>query len=64
MEAWAIVASDVGTILGQVGLALSIEAGHRLGMMTNARLRAAALDEATGARFALTDWIDYVSTGS
>jgi hypothetical protein len=61
MEAWAIVAADVATIIGQVGLALSITPEHRQGMMANARIRAATLDEATGARFALTDWIDQIS---
>jgi len=61
MEAWAIVACDVATLIGQVGLALSIRPEHRQGMMDNARIRAAALDEATGARFAITDWIDQIS---
>lgn len=61
MEAWATVASDVGTIIGQVGLALTMKADRRQGMMANARLRAFALDEATGSRFAMTDWIDHVS---
>lgn len=63
MEAWATVASDMGTIIGQVGLALSIESDSRTGMMANARIRAAALDEATGSRFAITDWIDQISGG-
>lgn len=61
MEAWATVASDVGTIIGQVGLALSMEPDRRTGMMANARIRAVALDEATGIRFAMADWIDHLS---
>lgn len=64
MVAWATVASDVGTILGQVGLALSIEASFRIGMMANARIRAAALDEATGSRYAIADWIDHLPASS
>lgn len=61
MEAWATVASDVGTIIGQVGVALTIESDRRLGMMANARIRAAALDEVTDTRFAMADWIDQIS---
>lgn len=61
MEAWATIASDVATIIGQVGLALSLESESRKGMMANARVRAAALDQATGTRFAMTDWIDQIS---
>ena len=60
MEAWATVASDLGAIVGQVGLALSIESNRRVGMLANARSRAAALDEATESRFAMTDWIDQI----
>ncbi len=58
MEAWATVAADVGTLVGQVGLALSIPAEHRAGMLDNARRRAALLDDATGNLFALTAWLD------
>jgi hypothetical protein len=63
MEAWATVASDVGALIGQVGLALSIESDRRRGMMANARNRAATLDEATGSRFAVTAWIDQTLGG-
>jgi hypothetical protein len=61
MEAWATIASDMGTIIGQVGVALAIESDRREGMMANARIRAAALDEATGTRFAMAAWIDQIS---
>lgn len=61
MEAWATVASDMGTIIGQVGVALAIESDRCKGMMANARIRAAALDEATGTRFAVAAWIDQIS---
>ena len=58
MEAWATVASDLGALLGQIGLALDIAADHRSGMLDNARTRANLLDEATGNRFALGAWIE------
>jgi hypothetical protein len=58
MDAWASVAADVGALIGQVGLALAIGPDHRRGMMNNARLRAALLDDATGGLFTLTSWID------
>ncbi len=58
MDAWASVATDVGALIGQVGLALTIRSDHRLDMMDNARVRAALLDDATGSLFPLTNWID------
>jgi hypothetical protein len=58
MEAWATVASDLGALIGQVGLALDIAANHRSGMMDNAIARAKILDEATGNRFALGAWVE------
>lgn len=58
MEAWASVASDLGALIGQVGLALAIAPDHREGMIKNARTRAALLDDATGKLFALTPWLD------
>jgi hypothetical protein len=63
MEAWAMVASDLGMLIGQVGLALAISPDHRQGMMDSARSRAVLLDNATGNLFALTDWLDQVRTG-
>jgi hypothetical protein len=63
MEAWAMVAADVGALIGQVGLALMIAPDHRAEMMQNARTRAALLDEATGNLFALASWLDQVYLG-
>ena len=60
MDAWASVATDVGALIGQVGLALAIRTDHRRGMMDNARLRAALLDDATGGLFNLTNWMDQI----
>jgi hypothetical protein len=58
MSVWASVATDVGALIGQVGLALAIEPDHRRGIMDNARVRAALLDDATGSHLALKSWID------
>jgi hypothetical protein len=58
MEAWAAVASDLGALIGQVGLALTIAPDHREGMIKNARTRAVLLDDATSNLFALTSWLD------
>jgi hypothetical protein len=60
MDAWASVAIDVGALIGQVGLALTILPDHRRGMMDNARLRAALLDDATGGVFNLINWMDRI----
>jgi hypothetical protein len=60
MDAWATVASDVGSLIGQVGLALTIAPDHREGLIRNARTRAFLLDEATGKLFALAAWIDQI----
>jgi hypothetical protein len=58
MEAWATVASDLGSLIGQVGLVLTLAPDHRAGLIENARSRALLLDQATGELFALTSWID------
>jgi hypothetical protein len=58
MEAWAIVAGDIGALIGQVGLALSIEPSHRTGILANARAHAILLDDATGGLFDLRGWLD------
>jgi hypothetical protein len=62
MDAWASVATDVGALIGQVGLALAIHPDHRRGMMDSARLRAALLDDATGGLFNLTNWLDRIDS--
>ena len=61
MEAWAAVASGLGTIFGQLGLALTMAPDHRSGMMTNTHTRAILLDDATGNLFGLADWINQVA---
>jgi hypothetical protein len=60
MDAWASVATDLGALIGQVGLALAIHPDHRLGMMDNAHIRAALLDDATGGLFNLANWMDQI----
>jgi len=62
MEAWAAVASGLGTIFGQLGLALTMAPDHRSGMMTYTHTRSILLDDATGNLFGLADWIDQVAT--
>ena len=57
MHAWAEVASDLGALIGKVGLALTVVDSHRAGMIGNGRKRAALLDHATGDLFALTGWL-------
>lgn len=64
MEAWATLATDLGVIIGQLGLALSMKADRRAGILANARLRAGLLDDATEARFGFTTWLDQLLTGS
>jgi hypothetical protein len=58
MDAWATVASETGTLIGQLGLALEIAADHRGDMVQNLRARAAALDDATGSLFDLAGWVE------
>jgi hypothetical protein len=58
MDAWATIASDVGALIGQVGLVMALPRDHRPGMLANARRRAELLDEATGARFAFVSWLE------
>jgi hypothetical protein len=58
MEAWATIASNLGALIGQVGLVLAMLPAHREGMLKNARTHAVLLDDATGELFALTHWLD------
>jgi hypothetical protein len=58
MAAWATVAADLGALIGQIGLALTIPDRHRPALLDSARARAALLDDATANRFALTAWLD------
>lgn len=64
MEAWATVSADLGSLIGQVGLALDIAPDHREGMLDNVRARAAALDSATGALFDLAGWLEGIVAAS
>ena len=64
MYAWAELASDLGVLIGQVGLALTIGGSHRAGTLGKARVRAALLDDTTENLFALTSWLDRVGDDS
>lgn len=57
MEAWAIISSEIGALIGQLGLALALPPDHRTGMLDNVRTRAALLDETTNSIFTLTAWL-------
>ena len=57
MEAWATLVSDVGIMIGQVGLALDLPRDRRRGLLDNARTRATFVDEATEGRFGLSVWL-------
>jgi hypothetical protein len=58
MDAWAIIAADLATLIGQLGVALEIAPDRRGDMMDNARLRASLLDNATIGLFGLVAWLD------
>jgi hypothetical protein len=58
MDAWAVIAADLGALIGQIGVALNIAPAHRGDIISNARTQATILDNATNGLFALTTWID------
>jgi hypothetical protein len=58
MEAWAMIATDVATLIGQLGVALELAPDRRGSMIDNLRIRATLLDDATDGHFALATWID------
>lgn len=64
MEAWGTVASDLGMLIGQVGLAFTIPSDHCQAILDNARQHALILEDATGNLFDLSAWLDQVCTGS
>ena len=64
MDAWATVASDIGALIGQAGLALSLPPVRRAGMLGQAHTQTQLLDDATGGVFALTPWIDQLARSS
>jgi len=61
MEAWAMVAFGLGTLLGQLGIVLAIAPQHRPGMLASAATRARLLDNTTGNRFRLAEWLKELS---
>jgi hypothetical protein len=61
MEAWATVAAEVGLLVGQAGLALSLPQDRRAGMAQNLQARARLLDEATGSRLGAAAWVEHVA---
>ena len=56
MEAWAAVAVEIGALVGQWGVALSLPAEHRPALHARLQARAALLDAATGSLFNLAAW--------
>lgn len=64
MQAWAEVVTEVGALIGQMGLALTLPLDRRSGMLDKAHARAALLDDATGGLFALTAWLDDLQRAS
>jgi hypothetical protein len=60
MAAWAVIVSDVGALIGQIGLALAIPPASRATLLAAARARAALLDDATGGLFSLGVWLEDV----
>jgi hypothetical protein len=60
MEAWAMFVGEVGALVGQAGVALSVPPGRRAAMVDSLRSRAAILDETTSGLFRLLMWLDEV----
>lgn len=60
MGAWAAVAADLGALLGQLALALSLPPDHRDDLLDAARAYAVFLDDATHELFSLTPWLDRI----
>jgi hypothetical protein len=58
MDAWALVASGIGALVGHLGVALTIPAERGAGVTDVVRAHADALDEVTGGLFALRSWLD------
>jgi hypothetical protein len=64
MGAWAAVAADLGALVGQLGLALSLPPDHRDDLLNAARAYAVLLDDATRQLFSLTPWLDEIRAGA
>jgi hypothetical protein len=60
MGAWAAVAADLGALLGQLGLALSLPPDRRNNLLDTVWASAALLDDATDRLFSLTTWLDKI----
>lgn len=63
MKAWAMFASGLGVLFGQLGLVLAIAPERRTSMLANAFTQANLLDSATGNLFGLVDWLSTLSAG-
>jgi hypothetical protein len=64
MGAWAAVAADLGALLGQLGLALSLPPDHRDDHLDTVRAYATLVDDATHELFSLTTWLDEIRAGA
>jgi hypothetical protein len=64
MAAWATVTADVGGLIGQAGLILTLPPDHRQGLVHNAQTRATLLDEATGHLFQISAWLGELDLAS
>ena len=64
MDAWATVASDIGALIGQAGLVLTLPPERRARMLGHGRAQAQLLDDATGGIFALTPWLEQLARSS
>jgi hypothetical protein len=62
MEAWAAVATDIGALLGEWGVALSLPVEQRQGLRAQLKDRAALLDTATDSLFGLAAWPEFMSS--
>jgi hypothetical protein len=58
MNAWASVGEELGALVGQVGLALTMAREGRSGMVALARTRADLLDDVTQGIFGLRGWLE------
>jgi hypothetical protein len=61
MAAWAAVASDLGSLVGQIGLVLALPPSGRAAMLNLARRRALLLDEATNGILELEAWYQEIA---
>jgi hypothetical protein len=62
MDAWATVTTDLGALVGQIGLALALPSPQRAAMLGSARSRATLLDDSTSELFSLAAWLDELAS--